>query len=67
MQNKLPKGTLLLAGLAAYAFYKYSKLNPDEKSKLVGTIKEKGKKLYDQYFPDELKKPFENKNTGFTG
>ncbi len=64
IQNKLPKGSLLLAGLAAFAFYKYSKLSPDEKSNLVGTIKEKGKKLYDKYLPDEFKKYFETKDTG---
>ncbi len=30
-QNKLPKGTLLLDSLSAFAFYKYSKLSRDEK------------------------------------
>ena len=59
----MPKGSLLLAGLAAFAYYKYSKLSPDEKKNLFGSIKEKGKKLYDEYLPDELKKIFENKDT----
>ncbi len=59
-QNKLPKGSLLLAGLAAFAYYKYSKLSPAEKNNITGTIKEKGKKLYDQYVPAEVKKIFEN-------
>ncbi len=62
-QNKLPAGSLLLAGLAAFAYYKYSKLSPDDKSNLVATIKEKGKKLYDQYLPNELKNFFESKHT----
>ena len=59
----MPKGSLLLAGLAAFAYYKYSKLSPDEKRNLFGSIKEKGKKLYDQYLPDELKNFFESKDT----
>ena len=63
IQNKIPKGSLLLAGLAAFAYYKYSKLSPDEKRNLFGSIKEKGKKLYDQYLPDELKNFFESKDT----
>lgn len=63
IQNKLPAGSLLLAGLAAFAYYKYSKLSPDDKSNLIATIKEKGKKLYDQYLPNELKNFFESKHT----
>ena len=59
----MPRGSLLLAGLAAFAYYKYSKLSPNEKSNLVATIKEKGKKLYDQYFPGQLKNFFESKDT----
>ena len=67
IQNRLPKGGLLLAGLAAFAYYKYSKLSPEDKRNLAGTIKEKGKKLYDQYVPDELKKVFGSKDTGSYG
>lgn len=63
----MPKGSLLLAGLAAFAYYKYSKLSSDQRSNLAGTIKEKGKKLFDQYAPDELKKYFETKDTGSYG
>ncbi len=62
IQNKLPAGSLLLAGLAAFAYYKYSKLSPEDKSNLVATIKEKGKKLYDQYLPDRLKNFFDSKD-----
>lgn len=60
-QRKMPGGSLLLAGLAAFAYYKYSKLSPEKKNDLTGTIKEKGKQLYDKYVPDELKNIFENK------
>ncbi|CAN5585234.1 hypothetical protein BH10BAC3_BH10BAC3_20470 [soil metagenome] len=49
------KKGLLLAGLAAYAYYKYNKMTPAEKEKLVGGIKEKGQKLYDDYVPAEIK------------
>jgi hypothetical protein len=41
MTRKPGLGSLILAGLAAWGLYKYSKMNPDEKRNLV----EKGKKL----------------------
>lgn len=63
-QNKMPKGTLLLAGLAAFAFYKYSKLSREEKRNLGGTIKESGRKFYDRYIPGEIKSVFERQDTG---
>ena len=56
----MKKSLLVLAGLAAYAYYRYSKLSEGEKQDLVNNVKEKGKKLYDQYVPanvqDNLKK-----------
>lgn len=55
-KKSLPKGSLLLAGLAAFAYYKYSKLSPEKKQNLTKTLKEKGQKLYDEYVPEELKK-----------
>ena len=51
------KKGLLLAGIAAYAYYKYNKMSPDEKEKL----KQKGKKLYDDYVPNEIKNMFGKK------
>lgn len=53
-------GGLLLAGLAVYAYYKYNKLTPQEKEDLVGNLKEKGRKLIDQYLPENLKNIFSN-------
>ena len=44
-----PAGGLLLAGLAAFAYYKYSRLTPEEKQDLVGNLKEIGKKLFGQF------------------
>ena len=56
LQNrKVPKGGILLAGLAAFAYYRYSKMSEEQKRNLVSGIKEKGKKLYDQYMPTEIK------------
>ncbi|HMJ47244.1 MAG TPA: hypothetical protein VK498_07935 [Ferruginibacter sp.] len=60
-------GGLLLAGLAAYAYYKYNKMSPQEKEDLVGNLKEKGRKLADQYLPANLKNLFgkENSSTAY--
>lgn len=64
IQNKkLPAGGLLLAGIAAFAYYKYSKLSSEEKENLVGDLKAKGQKLYDEYMPEKYKSMF-SKNTG---
>lgn len=60
----IPKGGLLLAGLAAFAYYKYSKMSEQEKHDLVNNLKGKGQKLYDQYMPEELKKMFKQKSAG---
>jgi hypothetical protein len=55
------KKGLLLAGIAAYAYYKYNKMSPAEKEKMVGGLKEKGRKFYDQYVPNEVKNMFGKK------
>jgi len=57
MNLKLPG--LILAGLAAYAWYKYSKMSEDEKRNLVSNLKQKGKKMYDQYVPGNMKENLE--------
>lgn len=56
-------GTLLAAGLAAFAYYKYSKMSEEQKKKLTGDLKEKAQDLYDQYAPAELKDLFAKKAT----
>jgi hypothetical protein len=67
LQNKrLSTGGLVLAGLAAFAYYKYSQMSDQEKTNLVGDLKEKGKKLYDQYMPEQVKNMFA-KNEGMMG
>lgn len=50
---------LLLAGAAAYGYYKYSKMNDAQRKDLVNNLKDKGKKLYDQYVPSNLKDQLE--------
>ena len=61
LQTRFPKAGLLLAGLAAFAYYKYSKMSEEDKRNLVSGFKEKGKKFYDQYIPANLKAMFEKK------
>lgn len=65
--KKIPggAGTLLAAGLAAFAYYKYSKMSEEQKRTLVSDLKEKAQNFYDQYIPAEIKDVFANK--GATG
>ncbi|MEO6071436.1 MAG: hypothetical protein ABIN57_10695 [Chitinophagaceae bacterium] len=60
--KKRPTGTLLLAGLAAYAYYKYSKMSDDQKKNIVGDLKEKGKKFYEENVPENIKNLFGSKD-----
>lgn len=53
---------LFLAGAAAFAYYKYSKLSESDKKELIGKLKSKGKKLYDDYVPGNIKNTVENLN-----
>ena len=57
IRNSKSSTPLLLAGLAAFAFYKYKKMSPEKKNEL----KEKGKDLVDRYVPDSLKNIFKKK------
>jgi hypothetical protein len=45
---------LLLTGVAAFAAYKYSKMSEGEKKELIEKLKQKGKKVYDQFTPDNI-------------
>ena len=44
-------GALLLAGIAAFAAYKFSKMSPEQRKDLVGNLKEKGRKIFGQFMP----------------
>ena len=64
LQNKK---LLVFAGLAAYAYYKYSSLTPEAKQKLNSDLKEKAKNIFEKYVPDQAKDLFKtagNKGTG---
>jgi hypothetical protein len=43
--------SMLLAGLAAYAIYKFSKMSTEDKTRLANSIKDQGKKMIDQINP----------------
>jgi len=49
--TKSKTGSLLLAGLAAYGLYKYSRMTPEDKTMLVDRIKTKGQEILDQVKP----------------
>ena len=63
LKNRKSAATLLLAGLAAFAYYKYSKMTPEKKHGLT----EKGKNLYEKYVPQSVKNMFgkSDKNTEY--
>jgi len=53
------KWALILAGIAgAVGYYLYSRLSEEEKKEMVDNLKQKGKKVYDDYVPDNLKNKF---------
>jgi hypothetical protein len=59
MTRKPGIGSLLLAGLAAFGVYKYSKMSEEEKRNL----KDKGKRFVDDNVPQNLKNMFAKNNT----
>lgn len=59
-------GALLAAGLAAFAYYKYSKMSDEQKRNLMGDLKDKAQNLYDQYMPAEVKDIFTKKGSSNT-
>ncbi len=60
-------GGLLLAGAAAYAYYKYNKMTPEERRQVVAGVKEKGQRIYDKYVPGEVKNLFDKKGQSSPG
>jgi hypothetical protein len=55
-------GSLLLAGAAAFGLYKYSKMSQQDKDNLLN----KGKKLFEENAPENLKGMFGKKEDGQT-
>ena len=66
LRNNARSGSLLLAGLAAFAYYKYSKMTPEERRRLFDGLKEKGRKLVDEYVPADIKDKFMKKDNPAT-
>ena len=54
-RGKLGSGSLLLAGIAAFAYYKYNQMSEQQRKDLVNNWKDKGQKLYDDYIPENIK------------
>lgn len=46
---------LIIAGLAAFAYYKYSKLTSAEKRKIANDIRETGRNIIKEMIPEEIK------------
>ena len=47
---------LVIAGLAAFAYYKYSRLTAEEKDRIHRDIKEIGKNILQEVLPEQVKK-----------
>lgn len=56
------KGALLLAGAAAYAYYRYSKMSEQEKSELKAKLNDAGNRIMDN-LPSDLKNVFSKGET----
>jgi len=57
----MSKGTLILAGFAAFVYYRYSRLSEEQKNDLVATLREEGKKFYELLIPACIKNFFTKK------
>ena len=67
INKKFSTGGLVLAGLAAYAYYKYNKMSMQEKDDMISSLKEKGQKLYDEYVPQNVKDMVDSKTGSTSG
>lgn len=54
-QKEKVSDVLIIAGLAAFAYYKFSKLSQAEKSKIVEDLKETGRNIVKELIPAEIK------------
>ena len=46
---------LVIAGLAAFAYYKYSRLSEEEKRNIANDIKETGRNIMKELIPEGIK------------
>lgn len=51
LRNKNAVKPLVLAGLAAAAYYAYTKMSPEQKENIFGSIKKQGKDLLGKIWP----------------
>ena len=58
IMNNKKTSAIILAGVAAFAYYKYSKMSPEEKANMRSTLKEKGTAILDNMMPFGLKNVF---------
>jgi hypothetical protein len=56
--KKISTGTLILAGLAAFAYYRYCRMSEEQKNNFIYRLREKGKKLSECYIPGSLRNFF---------
>lgn len=54
-QKEKVSDILVIAGLAAFAYYKYSKLTREEKDNIVKDLKETGRNIIKELIPEEIK------------
>lgn len=54
-QKEKVSDILVIAGLAALAYYKYSKLTQAEKSNIVKDLKETGRNMIKELIPEQIK------------
>ena len=45
-------GKLIVAGLAGYAAYKFSKMSPQQKKDMADNLKNQGKKIFGRFMPE---------------
>ncbi len=64
MIRKRTMKPLVLAGLAVAAYYAYSKLTPEQKENMFGSIKKQGKDLLGKLWPSDIDAKANTANEG---
>lgn len=54
LHNRRSVKPLVLAGLAAAAYYAYTKMSPEQKENIFGSIKKQGKDLLGKLMPQSM-------------
>ena len=64
LRNKKSTG-LVLAGIAAFAYYRYTRMTDEEKSKLVDTITNAGKDFFGKFMRNSSQNGSDGKANNF--